>query len=125
MIACENPPSPSMPSAYSGRSASGVHVPAAAGGVDRDLPFHLATCLCHGAEGVLDVCPHPEDLPGGEQGVDPSPGAVPVGNIPPWAPREYQRHWGPLIVWLGASGVMSGSWVWGPGVACLGATWGS
>lgn len=38
---------------------------------------------------------------------------------------EYQRHWGPLIVWLGASGVMSGSWVWGPGVACLGATWGS
>ena len=41
------------------------------------------------------------------------------------SPFEYQRHWGPLIVWLGASGVMSGSWVWGPGVACLGATWGS
>ena len=38
---------------------------------------------------------------------------------------EYQRHWGPAIVWLGATGGMSGSLVWGPGVACLGAAWGS
>lgn len=38
---------------------------------------------------------------------------------------EYQRHWGPAIVWLGATGGMSGSLVRGPGVACLGATWGS
>ena len=41
------------------------------------------------------------------------------------SPGEYPRHWGPLIVWLGASGVMSGSLVWVPGVACLGAIWGS
>lgn len=38
---------------------------------------------------------------------------------------EYQRHWGPAIVWLGAGGGMSGSLVRGPGVACLGAAWGS
>ena len=64
---------------------SGVNVPTTAGGVHRDLPFHLATSLCNGSQRVLDVFPHPADLPGGEQHVDPSPGSVPVGDIAPWA----------------------------------------
>ena len=69
-----------------------------------------------------------------DRGIDePHQGVVRHGLRPPLGGAalpnrdagEYQRHWGPPIVWLGAGGGMFGSLVWGPGVACLGAAWGS
>ncbi len=67
--------------------SSSVDVRSGGGRVDADLPGQLACRVRCLQQRGLDLLPDTEQLPAGEQGVDPPPRPVPVWHVPPGATR--------------------------------------